>query len=126
VIVTDRVTDPALLLAVSVYVVELLGNTWRVPVEAMPPSPLSMEISVAFATAQRSVLCWPRSIEVGSAVKVSIRAACGRAAGGGGGAGAGAGAGAGGGGAGGAGAFFLQPATEIIKIAPNTAAVSVL
>lgn len=79
-----------------------------------------MVISVAFATDQRSVADWPRSIFRGSAVKLLIRGAS--AAGGGG--GSGAGAGAGGGGA--TGAFFPHPATDTSSKAVNTATLSVL
>src|SRR5580658_9197904 len=82
-------------------------------------------MSVAFATDQRKVADCPRSMVAGSAVKVSIRAACGLGGGGGGG-GAGAAAGGGAGGGGGAGVFFLQPAAATNNTAPNTAALSVL
>ena len=79
-----------------------------------------MDMSVAFATDQRNVADWPRSMVLGSAVKSLIRTA---ADGGG---GAGAAAGGGGGGGGGTGAFFLQLAADTSKTAANTAALSVL
>jgi len=98
----------------------LLGKTCRVPFACTAPKPLSIEISVAFATDHRKVADWPRSMVRGSAVKLLIRAAAGGA-----GAGAGAAAGAGGGGAG-TGAFFLHAATDIRSAAVNTTAPSVL
>jgi hypothetical protein len=64
---------------------------------------LSIEISVASLTDQRSVADCPRSMELGSAVNCVIVGALG---GGGGGGGSGFATGAGGGGGGG---FFLQP-----------------
>jgi hypothetical protein len=41
-----------------------------------------MLMSVEFATDQRSVAAWPRSMELGSTVKVTIRAAGGGVGGG--------------------------------------------
>jgi hypothetical protein len=81
-----------------------------------------MEISVALATDQRKVADWPRSMLLGSAVKLLIRTP--RAAGGGAGLFVGADVGVAGGGEA-TGAFFLHPATETISNAPNAAAQSV-
>src|ERR1700685_2041016 len=82
-----------------------------------------MEISVALATDQRKVADCPRSMLLGSAVKLLIRAAVPV---GGGGSGGVVFAPAGVTGCGAAtGAFFLHPATETISNAPNAAAQSV-
>ncbi len=75
---------------------------------------------VAFATDQRKVDDWPRSIEAGSAAKVSMRGGWGLGGGGG-----GLDFGAGGGG-GAAATFFLHPAAARKSVAANTAALSVL
>src|SRR5258706_14282720 len=80
-----------------------------------------MLISIAFATDQRSVADWPRSMVRGSAVKLLIRGA--EATGGG---GSTVLVGAGGGGGGGRGPFFFHPATEKSSIEANTPALSVL
>ena len=76
---------------------------------------------VAFATAQRKVDDWPRSIEAGSAVNVSMRGGCGFGGGGGGASTIGAG-----GGGGAAATFFLHPAVASKSVAANTVALSVL
>jgi len=94
-------------LAVRVYVVVSLGNTWRVPETLTGPMPGWMETSVASLTIQRSVEDCPRSIVLGSATNCWMLGAFG-----GGGAGC---SGGGGGGGGGGGAFFLHPATNSIK-----------
>src|SRR5712691_3056273 len=82
-----------------------------------------MEISVAFATDQRNVADWPRSMELGSAVNASIRGDAGFA---GGGASVLVGAGRFGGGGAGTGAFFLHPPANKISATANTVAPSVL
>src|SRR5512142_1419848 len=79
-----------------------------------------MVMLVAFATDQRKVDDWPRSIEAGSAENVSMRGGCGF--GGGGGAST---LGAGGGG-GAAATFFLHPEATSKSVAANTVAPSVL
>jgi hypothetical protein len=66
--VAVAVRVPPSFLAVSVYVVELLGKTVRLPVACTPPTAGSMETSVAPVTDQRKVADWPRSMEPGSAV----------------------------------------------------------
>jgi hypothetical protein len=85
-------------------VVELLGNTVRLPFACTAPTAGSIEISVALETDHRKVADWPRSIELGSAVNCAITGA----AAGGGGVGVDVDAEGGGGGAGG-GVFFLHP-----------------
>jgi hypothetical protein len=118
--VTERVSLPPAELAVNVYVVVLVGNTWRVPFAATVPMPLSMVLSVALATDQVNVADWPRWMERGSAPKAVIRAA-GAAGGGGGGGGSTV---FGGGGA--TATFFEHAVTVIINTTANTAALSVL
>jgi len=118
--VTERVSLPPAEVAVNVYVVVFVGNTWRVPLAATVPMPLSIVLSVALATDQVNVADWPRWMERGSAPKLVMRAA--GAAGGGG----GAGVTTGGGGGAGAGTFFLHAVTVIINTTANTAALSVL
>ena len=66
--VAVAVFDPPSPRAVSVYVVELLGKTVRLPLACTVPTLGSMEISVAFETDHRNVADWPRSMELGSAV----------------------------------------------------------
>jgi hypothetical protein len=118
--VTERISFPPALLALRVYVVVFVGNTWRMPLAWTLPTPLFMAIVVALATDQFKVADWPLSTERGSTLKLLIRAL--GAAGGG----AGAGASCGGGGGGGGGTFFLHAVTAIINTTANTAALSVL
>jgi len=87
-------------------VVELLGNTVRLPLACTVPTLGSMEISVAFETDQRNVADWPRSMELGSAVNWLIVTADGALGGGA------VTAGGGGGGGAGGGVFFLHPAAN--------------
>jgi hypothetical protein len=89
-------------LALRVYVVVLVGNTWRVPLAETVPIPGAIDTSVASLTSHFRVADWPRSIELGSAEKLMLGAF--------GGAGGGVTTGFGGGGGGGGGAFFLHPA----------------
>lgn len=56
-------------LAVSVYVVVLCGRTVVVPVNAIPPMPLSMLAEVALEMAHESVAASPSPIAAGIAVK---------------------------------------------------------
>jgi hypothetical protein len=80
-----------------------------------------MLMSVEFATDHRSVAAWPRSMEVGSTVKLTTRAAAGGAFGVG-----FASTGLGGGGGAGATGLGLHPAAPINNAMVNTAALSVL
>ena len=80
-----------------------------------------MLMSVALATDHRKVAAWPRSMEVGSTVKLAMRAAGGGVAVVVGGAGFGAGGGGGGGGV-----LCPHPAAPINSAMVNTAALSVL
>jgi hypothetical protein len=96
-------------LAVSRYVVVLLGKTWRLPLLWTVPNPGSMLTDVASFTVQRSVAACPRSMEPGSAENVATVGALG------GGASTFASGGGGGGGGAAATGFFLHPAANIIK-----------
>jgi hypothetical protein len=119
--VTDRVVLPPAPLAVSVYVVELTGDTCWLPLACTAPTPWSIDMFVAAATVHRSVADWPRWMVVGSAVKLSMRGGWAFGAGGGGGAST-----TGGGGGGAAATFFLHPAAASKSVAAHTAAPSVL
>jgi hypothetical protein len=105
--VTDRVSLPPGPRAVKVYVVLSIGKTCRWPWLWTAPMPWLMDMSVALLMDQRRVADWPRSMVVGSTVKLLITAASTR--------GGGAGAGAGGGGGGGGGTFLPQADTKTIS-----------
>jgi hypothetical protein len=88
-------------------VVELVGETWRLPALCTVPIPWLIETLLDVPLiSQRKVADWPRWMELGSAVNWATVGAEGA---GGGGAGVAAG---GGGGGGGAGTFFLHPAAN--------------
>jgi hypothetical protein len=63
-------------LAVSVYVVVVVGLTLAVPDTGLLPTPLSIEIVVALVEDQVSVDDWPALIDVGDAEKVAVGAGC--------------------------------------------------
>jgi hypothetical protein len=67
---TVEVTDPALLLATSVYVVVVVGETTRDPLAATA-APSSV-IVVAFEVAHESVDDWPLLMLVGFAFSVAV------------------------------------------------------
>src|SRR5688500_5701252 len=68
--------------AVSVYVVELAGDTLRLPALITVPTPLSIEMLVAWpATSQRSVADCPRWMVVGSNTNCATVGAAGAGAG---------------------------------------------
>ncbi len=70
--VTCAVALPALLLAVSVYVVVLVGHTtFEVTVETVP-IPLSSVTVVAEATVHDKLTCWPGEITEALALKDEI------------------------------------------------------
>jgi hypothetical protein len=61
---------------VSVYVVVEAGLTEALPDAGLLPTPLSMEIDVAFVVDQVSVDDWPALIDVGAAEKDAVGAGC--------------------------------------------------
>ena len=74
-IVTCAVTEPPLLLAVSVYVVVCAGLTVTDDALATLPTPLSMLTAVAPVTDHESVAFWPLEMPAGLAVKEEIAGA---------------------------------------------------
>jgi hypothetical protein len=71
-------------LALSVYVVESVGETERVPCASTRPIPGSIVTSVEFCVLQRSVALWPRCTLDGSTVRLAVGAGAGGGGGGGG------------------------------------------
>jgi hypothetical protein len=63
--VTEAVTEPALLVAVSVYIFVVVGDTCSSPAGATVPTPWSMEIEVAPPTCQSNIERPPGVILVG-------------------------------------------------------------
>src|SRR5690606_28326131 len=108
--VADAVTVPPSPLTSIWYSVVAVGNTSREPVVGTVPIPWLSEALAALDEVHLSVADLPRSIEVGSAVRVTVGRGlgCSRTGGGGGGGGSGAGV------------FFLQPAAKSAKLALST------